>query len=395
MAHDAYDAEFALLLACARLELNAAQAALVADLLCGDLDWQRLYLLADKHGLRPFLFRHLGEGRHGRIPAEFEAKLWRHSEQLRRRNRQMEAEMLALVMLLRGAGIPALAHKGPVVAHRAYADPDLREYGDLDLLLPQDSMRQARVLLEDVGYLPKYALTPATEAAMLASSAQYHLMLAHREHGMLVELHWKSDNDYPVERSEAAGWWQSPCLQTIGCGEVPCLRGEEFLLALCLHGSKHYWASLHWLVDVAELMRKGEPQSWAAILERGRELGAERRLALPLVLAGTRLGLELPEAITKWASNCEGVEALASAIIAGWPRLDATPPSAVERMQMDLALCDRPVQRFRHLSRTVFLPGVQEWSRWPLPRPLHFLYVPLRLGGLLSKPIRRSRAGLR
>jgi hypothetical protein len=388
MAPDTHDPEFALLLACARLELDAAQATQIAELLRRELDWQRLYLLADKHALRPFLFRHLGEGRHGRIPAEFEAKLWRHSEQLRRRNRQMEAEMLALVTLLHGAGIPALAHKGPVVAHRAYADADLREYGDLDLLLPRDSMRQARVLLEGVGYLPKYALTPATEAAMLASSAQYHLMLAHREHGMLVELHWKTDSDYPVERSDAAGWWQSPSVQAIGCGDVPCLHEDEFLLALCLHGSKHYWASLHWLVDLAELLRKGRSYSWADNRERVRQLGAERRLALSFALARTAFDVELPTAISLRASGRAAVEGLASSIIAGWARLDAPPLSARERLRLDFALCDQSAQRIRHLSRTLFRPGVKEWSRWPLPRPLHFLYGPLRFGGLVSKRFR-------
>ena len=37
---------------------------------------------------------------------------------------------------------------------------------------------------------------------------------------------------------------------------VPALPDRELLLILCLHGTKHFWSSLGWLVDVAELIRR-------------------------------------------------------------------------------------------------------------------------------------------
>ena len=384
MAADLRDAEFALLLACARLELDPATAERTAALIARGLDWERLYALADKHGLRPLLFRHLGEGRLGPIPPAFESKLWRHSEQLRRRNLQMESALVELSDRLRGAGIPVLAHKGPVVAWRAYGDPALREYGDLDLLLPHADMRRAISLLAESGYLPKYPLSPAVEAAFLAASSQYHFMLVHRESGLLVELHWKTDNDFPVEASDRAGWWQkAPRLKVQGRA-ISCLPEDEFLLALCLHGSKHYWGSLHWLVDVAELLRRIDPPAWPGMIDRVRGMQAERRLALALVLASQELGVPLPPEVSAWALATPSVREFADEIVAGWPRLDERPQRAMDRLRLDFLLCDRPGQRARHVVRTLFLPGLKEWSRWPLPRGLHFLYIPLRMGGVFA-----------
>ena len=390
MAADVRDAEFALLLACARLVLDPATEQRAVALVARGLDWERLYALADKHGLRPLLFRHLGEGRLGPIPPTFESKLWRHAEQLRRRNRQMESALVELSDRLRGAGIPVLAHKGPVVARRAYGDAALREYGDLDLLLPHADMRRAISLLAEDGYLPKFPLSPAAEGAFLAASSQYHFMLVHGDTGLLVELHWKTDNDYPVEASDRPGWWQRGSTLEIQGQAIACLPADEFLLALCLHGSKHYWGSLHWLVDVAELLRGLDPGAWAGMLERVRGLQAERRLALALVLASKNLEVPAPLEVSTWALAVPAVRELAVKIARGWPRLNERPPGAMERLRLDFLLCDLPGQRARHLLRTLFLPGLKEWSRWPLPRALHFLYIPLRMGGLFAKRTRRA-----
>jgi len=277
-----------------------------------------------------------------------------------------------------------LAHKGPVVASRAYADPALREYGDLDVLLPIGSVTRARELLEGQDYRSKFPLTPALEQTMLASRRQYHLMLAHPENA-LVELHWRTDGDYAVERSSEPGWWDRLPTVDIEGRPVRCLPADEFLLALCLHGSKHYWVSLHWLVDVAELLRKLPADAWPPLLERARDLRAERRLALALRLAGAVLEISSPSAVHEWLKGVTGAEELENEIRASWPRLDAPHQTARDRLRLDFALCDRPGQRLRHLGRTVLLPGVAEWARWPLPKPLHFLYVPLRIASLAAR----------
>jgi hypothetical protein len=379
------DPAFDLLLLCSRRELDAAQRSRAEGLLAGGLDWDRLYALAEKHSLRPLLFLHLGEGRFGAIPANIEARLWHHQEQLRRRNQRMEREMCALLSALREAGIPALAHKGPVAAHHAYDVGDLREYGDLDLLMPERDIRRSREVLQGRGYVPKFPLSQAVEDAMLASTAQYHLMLVHREHGLLVELHWKTDSLYAVERSGDPGWWRRLPTMRIEGGEVPCLPPDEFLLALCLHGSKHYWGSLHWLVDVAELLRKLPADDWKTMWVRAHELGAQRRLALALRLAHETLEVRLPVTAHAWVDSVQGVRDLAREIVQGWSQLETAPQSARDRLRLDFALCDHHTQRALHLVRTLAQPGVAEWSRWPLPRLLHFLYVPLRIGGLFGR----------
>jgi hypothetical protein len=263
----------------------------------------------------------------------------------------------------------------------------LREYGDLDLLLPAASICRARQLLEGLGYLPKYPLTLALEQKMLSTRRQYHMMLSHPDRA-LVELHWRTDGDYAVERSDEPGWWDRLPDVEIQGASVPCLPEDEFLLALCLHGSKHYWVHLRWLVDVAELLRPLPEAKWHRLVNRARELHAERRCALGLILACERLEVPIPRDIQTWLRSVNGASRLAAEIADEWPRLDPPPQTAIDRMRLDFALCDRPGQRIRHFGRTVLMPGIAEWSESTLPGPLQWAYVPLRLGGLVTRQIR-------
>lgn len=377
-----------LLLCCATTEFDEAGQAGLERMLAQPIDWQRLYDLADAHGLRPLLFRHLAERTDAAIPKDIEAKLWRHQESLRRRNRFMETELVALVRLLADNGIAAVAHKGPVVARLAYRDPALREYGDLDILMPCDEIPLARELLAQRGYVDKFPLTPSAMSAVLRSRSHYHLMLTHREHGMLVELHWKTDNHYAVETPSGKLLPQDPPTIDVVGHALPRLPDRELVLALLLHGSKHYWTSLHWLIDVAELLRGSATTDWPWMLARAEELRACRRLALGLQLLRAHAQIPLPDFVEHWLDGYPAALQLAREIAGQWPMLPMPPPDAWQRLRRDTTLCDHIGQRLRQSAQAMVLPGIAEWSRWPLPPALYFLYLPLRAGRLLAKQLR-------
>jgi hypothetical protein len=75
------------------------------------------------------------------------------------------------------------------------------------------------------------------------------------------------------------------------------------------------------------------------------------------------------------------------------PEINET--SSIEMLLLNMRLYERTRQRFGHCVNTLLAPGLVEWSRWPLPRALFVLYVPLRMIRLLMKycaiiPRRRS-----
>lgn len=377
--------EAELLLLCARVTQTAPQQARVAALLEEGIDWDAFLSLAQRHGLQPLAHRHLESA--ASVPNGVRGRLWARAEWTATRNRAMTLELLRVLRLFGGAGIAALPYKGPALAAALYGDVALREFGDLDILLPPGEIRRALGLLEADGYQPEYPLSPQAREALLRSRAQYHLSLLHREARTMVELHWKTDALFPVEPVADAAWWRALGEMELLDGRVPCFAPRELLLVLCLHGSKHHWSSVGWLVDIAELLRREPGMDWAWVFGRAREWRCVRRLALGLHLAHRLLDAPLPPQVRDEAAAVPGVASLAGAIVPSLLAPEWKPVSVRENLRRDLLLYDRFSQRRRHVADTVFAPGLPEWSRFPLPRSLAFLWSPLRFARLLGKHV--------
>ena len=367
--------EMRLVLACARLE--AVEPEAIARAAQG-ADWEKTIDFAERHGLTPLLARNL-EAAGAIAPRPVHAQLWAESVTTARRNRAMADELAAVRQLLAGSGILSIPFKGPQLARDVFGDLALRSFGDLDLLLRRRNIRAARALLESRGYSPEFPLAPAAEDAFLRSKTQYHFVLRQDRTGLMLELHWRSDRDFPVERDDD-GWWQAAARDGLGT--------DDLLFALCIHGTKHFWASLHWLVDVAELVRARPGIDWDALAARARSLRCTRRIGVGLRLARDLLDLRLPAAATAMA-EAPGVERLATRLEV-LLRPEPAPLTAWDGLRLELACCEGWRQRARTVVNTIFAPGLVEWTSWPLPRALGFLYGPLRLARLVAKHSNRG-----
>ncbi|HET7134077.1 MAG TPA: nucleotidyltransferase family protein [Gammaproteobacteria bacterium] len=379
------DNELRLALACARVRLGPRDDDELQACLDAPIDWDRLLRLAHWHGLRPLLHRHLAG--HENVPRAAAVQLWAQAEAIARRNRFMRAELGRILALFDSAGIRALAYKGPTLALRAYAELALREFGDLDILVPRAQVQRARDALCAAGYVREYPLEPAIEEAFLDSQAQYHLVVRAPGEGPLVELHWKSDPDYPVERLDDESWWA--CAGRID--GLPTLADEDLLLVLCIHGSKHSWACLGWLVDVAEVLRSRCDVDWQRFAERALAMGSARRVGAGLRLASDLLGAPLPEPAAALARRPD-VERILPALRAAMLAVEPAPLSPWQGLRQQWALHGTPTHAIRNIFRSLCLPSLVEWTRWPLPRALFFAYPVLRLGRLSGKYLRRGVA---
>jgi hypothetical protein len=299
----------------------------------------------------------------------------------------MADELKTVLRLLEAHDIPSIPYKGPMLALTVYGNLALREFGDLDLLLRPADILQAKSILATHGYVPEFHLTPAVEAAFLRSRANYHLVmqLERAQRTVMVELHWKTDPEFQVEPVNDDNWWIELPRIKLDELDVRSFAPHESLLILCLHGSKHFWASLGWLVDVSEMIRQQPALDWTWIIATAEKMRAGRRLAYGLHLLRKLLDTPLPAPVLEWLSGQSEAEALADDSIK--PLFEPTAPGSgpLQLLRMNFRMYETWPQRLRHASDVIFSPSLNEWSRWPLPRPLFFLYPPLRLFRLLSK----------
>lgn len=372
-----------LFLACARLQLDRQALAVIDAFAPAEIDWASFLLEARNHGMAPLMNRHLGSDE--RVPAKVRTALWARYEHAVRRNKAMAHELLRILAAFRSAGVLALPYKGPALAAGTYGDLGLREFEDLDILVRPRDMAKASDVLASIGYSPVFMVSSQLTERILRSAVHYDLIFHAGD--VTVELHWRTDPVCAVERDDEA-WWSALRRTRLLEKEVPALGADDHLLVLALHGSKHRWRTLGWLVDLAEILRADRSLDGASVAARARELGAERRLYLGLRLARDLLRAPIPAAL---AAGCDRKDVLRLAVIVG--REIFAPPSVgiFGELAGELALYERPRDKLRHAWRCI-APGYAEWARYPLPRPLFFLYFPLRLARLAAKHLFSPRS---
>jgi len=107
------------------------------------VDWHRLLLLAEEHGVPGQLAACLNDSNAPAVPAEIKQTLVENRRAQNFLTLRLTAELFRLLQLFSAQGISALAIKGPVLAAQAYGDSSVRSYGDLDLLVRQATKRQS------------------------------------------------------------------------------------------------------------------------------------------------------------------------------------------------------------------------------------------------------------
>jgi hypothetical protein len=327
-----------------------------ASLMQGSFDWAVLLQQAQQHRVVPLLDEHVKDLDNGLVPPGVRDKL----RDLRRTQTlvslPLAGELFRVLERFAKAGIEALVTKGPALAVRCYGDPDMRQYGDLDLVVREADIRRATQAMLDLGYQPRIPLTAIDAKKM---TGEY----AFRKPGtnVLVEFHTERTFRYHPRRLQIEKLFQRRALITIDARNVPVLSLEDELVLICVHGAKHFWERLMWIADVAALVSR-QPINWERTTAIASEVGAQRILRLGLRLASDMLSAGLPVHITEDVTSDATVVKLANQIenrlSSGQPCEMGLMQRAVFRMKMRGGLLQGAV----YLLRLSLSPTEEDWT---------------------------------
>lgn len=376
--------EYRLLLACARKDLTAEQLETARSAIAAGIDWDLLGRHADRHALSPLLYWHLRKHFPGAVPApqQVREKIFEHNVG----NLFLSGKLLSILERMRAAGIRALAYKGPALAACLYGDFTLREMSDLDILVAPASLAAAGKLLIELGYQPAFKTTRKQEAARLRSDCESEF--CSRDGKVLVDLHWRITPPHLATRFSFEDFWQRRRDATIGQKAIPTFSAQDTALVLAVHGGKHLWPRLSWLVDFAESLRS--PVDWQSLRTRAREARAERMLLLALALADRILEVQAPPEFSTDIQKDDVVQNIAQEIAGGFFK-DSSQERGTQmnadsnpvRWARLLQLADNRWDGLRCAIGFALSSGPQEWQAVRVPDALFGLYPLLRIAGLL------------
>ncbi len=158
------------------------------------------------------------------------------------------------------AGIQFIPLKGPILSYRLYDDASYRYFNDLDFLLDVKDIDVAVELLKERGYHPSNFKWPGEKRRkniLYKHNNQYGLY--NPDKNILIELHWKL---FPVDlinllKQESLINRSQKSIEFSG-RNFRVFDNEFEMLYLIIHGGKHGWRRLKWLVDIQQILQRWE-----------------------------------------------------------------------------------------------------------------------------------------
>jgi hypothetical protein len=348
-------AEWLALLECATLRHTPDR---LTPLIRDSFDWPLFLQSAEGHGLTLLLAEHVKNLDRSLIPPEALVKLQQSERTHAVFALQLTAELFRVLERFAAAGIDVLLTKGPALSVRCYGKPDMRQYGDIDLVVREADIRRATEAMTDLAYKPRVPLS-AIDAKK--STGEY----AFRRTGtdVLVEFHTERTFRYHPRRLSIEKLFQRRAFVAIDGREVPALSLEDELILISVHGAKHFWERLIWIADVAALISAKQAPDWNRAVSAAREVGAERILNLALRLAADVLGAKLPAQLTSSVQSDRTVAKLAvrikNRLASREPREIGIMERGVFRMKMRGGL----LAGATYLLRLSLTPTEEDWNQ--------------------------------
>jgi hypothetical protein len=349
----------------------------------GDVDWEYLFQLAQRHSIVPLVYVQLEKHASDLVPQQFLNKLKKHYFENSARNTLLTAELCRLINSLRDEGIEAIPYKGPVLGLFAYGDIGLRRFVDLDVIVKKSDVLKARDVLLTSGYTPTKSLSLGQQEILLRT--QHNMQFSRDNHRMIIELHWDVAPHLFASTVNGERLWQDLITINLNGTPVKTFSAEDLLFSLCVHGSRHLWERLGWICDIAELIKR-QPLDWTALLERSAVADTERMFLLGVHLAHRLLDAPVPAEVKQRCDADQRLSSLADTIVEHlFNGATHVPATSREIFKYNIGVRKTVGARARYVLY-MLRPTDGDLGAHSLPQSLSFAYY-------LSRPFRLLKRG--
>jgi hypothetical protein len=335
--------------------------------------------LAEAHGV----LGHFTAGLAGipgfQIPSPFLDSLRVHQRAHLLSNLAMTAELFRVLELFRQSEIECVVVKGPVLSLRAYGEPAVRQYADLDLLLRQKDIPRAAEILVDTGYDSRISAEAIRSRKI---PGEYRFRGQGTE--IILELHTERTLRYfplplPIEK-----YFQSKTSLSLDGRPVPALSAEHEFVLISVHGATHFWERLMWICDVAAMVHNHPQLDWNMIRRSAAEAGAERMVRVALLLAERSLGVPIPKEMKNEVQRDSACLRMVRQIETWLPYAGFAAPSILPRAFFRFAIRGNAIAGLGYLARLSLSTTEEDWSsESSAPR--------LRCAEILDRPFRLAK----
>ncbi|WLR42777.1 nucleotidyltransferase family protein [Bacillus carboniphilus] len=213
-----------------------------------DIDWDHFIELTLHHRLYPVLYKVVKQKKEyfpnsvydalGEVFLENTMLMLKYSAELHRMNEVFIKKQIPLLVL-----------KGPYLGTDLYGELSLRTCNDLDILVPMARLSEVENTLNNMGYIKEeYIETVLNDWKW----RHHHFVYIHPEKLVKVEVHWRL-HPGPGKEPSFQQLWERKREVIVSNYSFKCLSKEDLFVFLVVHGARHGWSRLRWLLDIHQL----------------------------------------------------------------------------------------------------------------------------------------------
>ena len=365
--------ELELILHCAKVKIPNAELKNIQDILQQSIDWQYLITTAKHHKVAPLIYLNFTKFFSKDIPPEVIAQLQKFVLAKTKKNLYFVKELTTVINIFESHKISVIPYKGLILAAAVYGDISLRQFVDLDFLVPTHQYLKAQSLLIAEGYISP----PQT-------NVDWEHSFVHPQKQIGIDLHQGLTPAYLPFQINFLELWQRLETVSIGGIEVESFSSEDLLILLCVQLAKDaQWTAevLIKVCDIAELIRVRSDISWNVVWQRCHKSGTKRIVLFSLIIVEKLLKTEIPDIVQqKMYADSVAREAAERVCEEFFSRSEKSFKEKTYQERIFLRKLAKELwqNKYQHFFKTIFTHKQQDFSPVYLPINLFFMYYLLK-----------------
>jgi hypothetical protein len=357
-------------------------------------EWDIFLDSAYVHGVFPLVHKALKTVT--TVPEHVKLHLKTSNLEIARRNMTMTTELVKIMKLFEGNGIEVIAFKGPVLSQIIHGDITQRQYADIDILLcnGKELFSSGELLIKN-GYVFDYSLKFLKNKALLKIFKD----VTFSNSRVSLELHWKLFEDKFIQNNNANKFDFNADFCEINGYMVRTLQLDSLLFYLCIHGSKHFWERIEWIIDIDRLIRLNDTIDWIKIDSYAKAMKTDVMLYLGLALTHQLFDTPLPDWILDKSRKNQKVEKLVSLINEEFVNNPIIQPYeekiSMKQLAMSSMIYDNTILATKTFLKNIFQIKVEDVYLINLPTYISLLYYVIRPFRLLMDYIKYRNKRIR
>ncbi len=336
-------------------------------------NWDEFIPLVYSHGVFPLVYKII-KNYDDKIPFEKLSFMKQTYMDLVKENMLMTSELIKVAKLLEENGIKSIAFKGPTLSQLAYGDIISRQYVDLDVLIEEKDLLTTAKILEKESYVPIKPIELLENKKYIESDNDYSFMTSNDVH---IELHWKLFREKIAKHMDMKSYYSNKSKVKINNENINTLSLEIMIVYLCLHGSKHLWERIEWILDIDKLISSQNKEiDWNIVLDIAEEMNCKISLFLGLNLSKLFFDTKFNEKISELLINKLTIK-LTDEILVFTNKLFLLEEDYKKYQDVNLfqlKLIQSKKDKMKHFISVYFSITKNDYLAFPLPNYLNFVY---------------------